>query len=216
MTQPKGKKAPPDWEKAEGLYRAGHLSLSEIGARIGVSKVSVKKHMDKAGVTRDLTPAVRQATKRKVQEQAVNDAANGWHGKRAKALTDREIIESSALAGAQVVECHRRDVKAGRELCTLLVGELYQATTQIEEIEQAITEETADDQTGHRRAMMRRAVSLPSRAGVIRDLTSAMKNLHALERVAFGLDEKDAGDVPEYESELKRLAAMDEAEPAAE
>jgi hypothetical protein len=210
--QAKPKKPAPDWEKAEGLYRAGALSLAEISARIGVTKAGILKHMRKKGITRDLTKKVRQATKRKLAEAAVNDRVNGYHGKKAAAFTEQEIVEANSLVGKQVVECHRRDIKAGREVCTLLIGELYQATTRLDEIEQAIVEETQGDATGQRRALMRRAVSLPSRAGVIRDLTGAMKNLQALERVAFGLDDK-GDDIPEYETELKKLRDM---EPPAE
>lgn len=201
------KKPAPDWEKAEGLYRAGSLSLAEISGRVGVTKAGILKHMRKKGITRDLTPAVRQAAKRRIAEQAVNDTVNGHHGKQAKAFTDREIVDANAQLASMVIECHRRDIKAGREVCTLLIGELYQATTRLEEIEQAIDEETAGDGNGQRRALMRRAVSLPSRAGVIRDLSGALKNLQALERVAFSIDD-DGADTPEYEAELKKLAAL--------
>lgn len=208
MSDKPAKKPPPDWEQAEKLYRAGQLSLSEIGGRIGVSKQAVIKRMRKAGITRDLTPAVRQATKRKIAEQAVTDSVDGFHSKRGNAVTEREIIESNAQLGSKVVECHRRDIKAGREVCALLLGELFQTTTQLDQVEQAILEETANDDSGQRRALMKRAVSLPSRAGVVRDLTAAMKNLQGLERIAFGLTEK-TDETPDYETELKRLSELE-------
>lgn len=195
-----------DWEQAEKLFRAGNLSLSEIGARIGVSKVAIKKHMDKLGIKRDLTQAVRQEAKRQVAEQSVNDSVYGKHGKRRRALTDAEIVEAGGKLGAAVIDHHRRDIKAGREVCELLMGQLYEATSNIEQIEQAIHDETKDEAAAHRRQAMYRAVSLPSRAGVIRDLTSAMKNLQGLERVAFGLKDDDGDELPEYESRLKALA----------
>lgn len=202
------KKPTTDWEKVEGLYRAGQLSLAEIGARCGISKQAIDRKAKRLGWTRDLGDKVRQEVATKLARRAVDDAVDGHHAKAKRQHSEREIIEASAMVGAEVVECHRRDIKAGRELCTLLIGELYQATTHLEQIEQAIDEETRGDANGQRRALMRRAVSLPSRAGVIRDLTGAMKNLQALERVAFGLDEKDDG-IPEYEAELKRLNALE-------
>lgn len=210
MTEKKPKTAKPatDWEKVEGLYRAGQLSLAEIGARCGISKQAIDRKAKKLGWTRDLGDRVRAEVKNKLARQAVDDAVDGHHARTKRQHSEREIIEASAMVGAQVVECHRRDIKAGRELCTLLIGELYQATTHLDQIDQAIVEETAEDTSNQRRAMMRRAVALPSRAGVIRDLTGAMKNLQALERIAFALDEKDDG-IPEYESELKRLSSMD-------
>jgi hypothetical protein len=48
-----------------------------------------------------------------------------------------------------------------------LFGELEEASENRDEIEEAIQYETVDDKDGKRRAMMLRAVALPSRAGVI-------------------------------------------------
>lgn len=202
-------KKPPDWELAEKLYRAGQLSLTEIGIRIGgVSKVAVKKHMDKAGIKRDLEDDVRKAVKRKLAEDAVNDKVNGFHAKRRKPLTDRAIIEAGAQMGSAVVASHRRDIQFGRDVAGMLMSQLHEATERIVEIEEAIADEpdsTAAQRT--RKAMMNRAVSLPTRAGVVRDLTTAMKNLQGLERVAFGLTDK-TDESPDYETELKRLKEL--------
>lgn len=188
------RKPAPDWEQAENLYRAGHLSLAEIGARVGVSKVAVKLHMDKAGIKRDLSVAVRQETKRKLAEQAVNDSINGKHGKKKKALTEQEIVEAGALEGVTVIRHHRRDIQAARELAAMLMGQLFQATEHFDLVEEAIDEETKDDGHRQRRALMLKAVSLPARAGVIRDLTTSMKNLQGLERQAFGLKDDFTGE----------------------
>lgn len=201
MTEPR---TPPDWELAESLYRAGHLSLAEIGSRVGVSKQAIDKRAKKLGWERDLTQQVRQAIKAKLTQQAVDDSVDGFHGKGRPSPV--EIVEAAAEQGAQVVQHHRRDIKAGRELCALLMGQLYEATTEREAIELAIMEETAGDPFPHRRRQMLNAVNLASRAGVIRDLATAMKSLQALERTAFGLKEEAGDEIPDYEKRLEALA----------
>ena len=52
-------------------------------------------------------------------------------------------------------------------------------------IEEAIEDETIDDDNGKRRAMMLRAAALPSRAGVIVNLSTALRTFVGLERQAF-------------------------------
>lgn len=71
--------------------------------------------------------------------------------------------------------------------------ELIDEADHIHDIEQAIDEDTKSDRDGKRKAAMLKAVSLPTRAGVMRDLSVALKNLIPLERQAFNLDEKDKG-----------------------
>jgi hypothetical protein len=61
-------------------------------------------------------------------------------------------------------------------------------------IEEAIEDETVDDENGKRRTMMLRAVALPSRAGIIVNLSSALRTLVALERQAFNLGDVDGND----------------------
>lgn len=65
--------------------------------------------------------------------------------------------------------------------------------------------ETKGDETSRRRTQLMRLVSLASHAGVLRDLSAAMKNLIPLERQAYNLDEQEHEEP--YEERLKRLLA---------
>ena len=78
---------------------------------------------------------------------------------------------------------------------------------------QSIEEETEGGDNGKRRAMMLRAVALPSRAGVIVNLSNALRTLVALERQAFNLgdslDGNDrAADAPVSDDRRKAALAL--------
>ncbi|WP_072389841.1 hypothetical protein [Hyphomicrobium sp. CS1GBMeth3] len=179
MTKPAAKTKPEiDWEGIEREYRAGQLSVVEIGRQFGVSHTAINKRAKKNGWTRDLTEKVRK----EVSARLVSDEVS--------ATNAREAVTLAAERGVQVVRSHRNDISQGRERVTELIDELKEATTHRAEIEAAIEEETAGDKNSERRNRMLRAVGLPARAGVIRELATALKALIPLERQAFNLDEK--------------------------
>ena len=90
----------------------------------------------------------------------------------------------------QVVQIHRRDVRNGRTICAALFAELQDTSANRELIAECIESETHDDLSPTRRNQMMKAVSLPTRARAMLDLSAAMKNLVAVERQAFNLDDK--------------------------
>ena len=126
-------------------------------------------------------------------------------------VTDAEIISSAAEIGVTVVREHRRDIKRASDLARMLMDDLKQAIDNREEIKANIQIETKSDVNGNRRAGMMAAVSLPSNAKTLYQLTSALRNLQVLDRIAFSLDEKavqNPGEQPS-ESEIdKRIAEL--------
>lgn len=187
MTDTKATKA-VDWEAVEREYRAGQLSVVEIGRQCGVSHTAINKRAKKFGWTRDLTEKVRkEVSARLVSEQVSAET-------RAAPLKAREAIEIAAQRGVEVVRQHRSGIDRLRKIAEKLATQLDADSDDIEEIEKAIEEETAGDKNGERRARMLKAVSLPSRAGVARELSQLLKNLIPLERQAFNLDDKTPND----------------------
>ncbi|WP_448206480.1 hypothetical protein [Azospirillum sp. sgz302134] len=168
---------PTDWEAIEREYRAGQLSVSEIGRQYGVSHTAINKKAKSQGWTRNLAERVRE----EVSARLVSDGVS--------AANARETVELAAARGVEIVRSHRQDIASGRKMVSLLMKELETATVHIDDIEEVIEEETADDSNGKRRAMMQMAVALPSRAKTIASLSMAMKNLIGLERQAFNLSD---------------------------
>ncbi len=178
----------PDWEAIERAYRAGSLSIRTIAERQGVSDTAIRKKAKVQGWARDLSDQVRKEVRSKLVRGEVRN------GQGANCELDAEIIEEAAEEGARVVRSHRRDIRKATNLANLLMDDLLHTIQRREEIEDAIIDETDEDNNGMRRASMLAAVALPSNSKTLFQLSSAMKNLQVLERQAFSLDEKEKTD----------------------
>lgn len=189
---------PIDWEAVEREYRAGQLSVSEIGRQHHVSHTAINKKAKAQGWSRNLAAKVKEA----VSTRLVSDGVS--------ASNARETIDAAAARVVEVVRSHRNDIAEGRKLTKALFDELNEGTVNRDEIEQAIEQETAGDGNGKRRARMLRAVALPSRTSVLVGLSSALKNFVALERQAFGIDGSPGDDDGGKKTELTddELAAI--------
>ena len=194
----------PDWEAIERAYRAGSLSIRTIAERNGVSDTAIRKKAKAIGWTRDLSEQVRKEVRNKLVRGEVRD------DQCANPERDAEIVEEAAEEGATVVRSHRRDIRKASNLANLLMDDLLTTIQRREEIEEEIEAETSEDSNGMRRATMLSAVSLPSNAKTLFQLSSAMKNLQVLERTAFGLDDKeqskDADELSQLMDELSKDA----------
>jgi len=192
-----------DWELAEKLFRAGQLSNVQIGAQCGMTEAALRKRAKRDGWKKDLTEKVRKETRNKLVRAEVR-AANAQDAAR----TEREIVEQAAENAVAVVRSHRCDLSAGqRTLSTLFAQLQYAADNRDGELDQVAQQVAAEDGmfAAQTLARFRKALSLPTHAGVIRDLSNAMKNFQALERTAWNLDDKE-GETPDYEKQLKQLA----------
>lgn len=191
----------PDWEAIERAYRAGALSIRTIADRNGISDTAIRKKAKASGWVRDLSEQVRKEVRNKLVRGEVRD------GQCANPERDAEIVEEAAEEGATVVRSHRRDIRKASNLANLLMDDLLTTIQQRDTIEDAIEEETRGDSNGMRRANMLGAVSLPSNAKTLFQLSSAMKNLQVLERQAFNLDDKEqSSDVDELSSLMDELS----------
>lgn len=193
------KKAVRDWEAIEAQYRAGVLSLRAIAFQHGISQTAVHKKAKAEGWERNLADKVRVAAKEKLVRE--DGLQSGLHTPSLQSsVNDKQTIEVAAQAIVSVAREHRSTLKSGRSIVHSLLMELQEASDHREDIEAAIEEETTSDRDGKRRAMMLRAVALPSRAGIMLNLSAAMKNVIVLERQAFNMDDAPSvasGEVPE-------------------
>jgi len=186
-----------DWEAIEREYRAGQLSVSEIGRQHGVSHTAINKKAKAQAWTRNLAAKVKEA----VSAQLVSDGVSTANA--------RQAVETAAARVVEVVRSHRNDISTGRKLVGALFNELNEATEHRFDIDEAIEVETASDTNGKRAAMMRRAVALPSRAATLLSLSGALKNIITLERQAFSI-EGDAPDDPATKGDVtKAIANLD-------
>lgn len=187
-----------DWPAIEAEYRVGQLSNRMIAEKHGVSEGMIRKKAKAQGWLKDLTDKVR----REVRTQLVRDSV------RTPNVSERDAVTQAGITGAEVVRTHRKDVRTASGLVSLLMEQLHSAAEDRESLENTISEMCAEDEKGIRESRLMKAVSLPTHAGTIRDLSTALKNLVTIERQAYNLDELSTEE--SYEDRLARLMSTKE------
>jgi len=191
-----------DWEAIEREYRTGQLSIRELGRKHAVSDTAIRKRAKTYGWQQDLTARVKE----KVRNDLVRDSV-----RTPDARTDKEIVDAAAATAVEVVRSHRKDIGGTRLLFGALAEQLKCAVQNRDDLEAVITDETKEDSNTKRRQAMLKAISLPAHAGVLRDLTAALKNIVSLERQAFNLDADGGASEDSWEEHIKRIQAAKEA-----
>ena len=173
MTKPKA-----DIEAVERAYRAGVLSLREIGAQFGVRESTIRLWAKKNNWKRDLTDQVRERAKAKLSRS--EDPAK----------EDEQVIEEGSEIITRVVKSHRKSIRASRNTFNLLLAELHTETSEKETL-QALIKQYVDQEElpPSFEKSIQKAISLPQRAGVMRDLAQALQRLITLERQAYSVDD---------------------------
>ena len=181
-----------DWEAVERDYRAGLLSVREIGLAHGVSHTAINKRAKKFGWDRDLKAKIKAKADALVSKSEVSKEVSSK-----QAETEREIIESNATAIANVRMAHRGDIRRSRGLVNKLLDEL-ESLTDNAELFDALGEmmDTPDDNGIDKlNDLYNKVISLPSRSKTMKDLADTLKTLISLERQAYDLE--NAGELPE-------------------
>ena len=192
-------KKPTDWERVEADYRAGILSLREIGAAHGVSHVAIAKRAKRDGWTRDLAAKIKAKADALVTKDAVTRVVS-----TEETVTERLIVDSNAQAVAAVRIAHRSDIRQARNLVAALLAELEALSAErltvlsIEEylriLENPGKDEGLEKQLQKGREALNKAISLPSRSGSVKALADSLRTLVTLERQAWGLADDGEAD----------------------
>lgn len=104
-----------DWESVEREYRAGVLSVREIGKAAGVSHVAVIKRAKRYGWTQNLAARVKEEIARRLVASEVTEEVTGNH---------RAIVEAAALRSIDVILAHRKMIARHRGIADGLDAEL--------------------------------------------------------------------------------------------
>ena len=176
-----------DWERIETEYRANRSSIREIAKAHGITEGAIRKKAKAQGWERDLSKKAKERTQDKLVRTQV----------RTSNARENEIVEEIATRSAAVVESHRKDINDGRNITGMLMSELKDGTQHKETLGELISQQADEEDWDNRRKQAaQRAISLPQRASVMRDLSTAMKTLQTLERTAFGVDGKETDKDP--------------------
>jgi hypothetical protein len=160
------------------------------------------KRFAKLGITRDLGAKVRAKADALVAQAAVTQAVTPE-----TAVTEREIIETNAVLQSQIVLAHRRDIQRARRVTMSLLDELEHQTDHQDLYHQLAELLAQPDEKGQdkRLDLFMKAMSLPSRSTTMKTLSDSIKNLIALERQAFGIDEREAEGNGQIDDVIRRV-----------
>lgn len=173
-----------DWESIERSYRAGLLSIREIGKINDVSDKAIRNKAKAMEWDRDLSAKVDEKVRTELvrAESALANADK----------TEKEIIDVAAATVVQVVREHRGRIKQGNALVELLTNQLIAVAGKRDEFEEIIELECAEDKRGDRREKLMKAVSLANHASIAVNLANATKVWVGLERQAFSIKDETA------------------------
>jgi len=174
-----------DWELVEVHYRAGIRSLKDIGAEYGVSDAGILKKAKKEGWTRDLAAKIKAKADAKVSAAVVSAEVSA-----AKALTENTVVEANAELQYRIRMSHRTDIARVKNLLIMLLAEAEHQGANValyQELGELLFQPD-DKGTDKLNEIYRKAMSLPSRVGVLKQITETLALLIKLEREAFGID----------------------------
>jgi hypothetical protein len=197
-----------DWERIEGDYRAGILSLREIADLGGCTEGAIRKRAKREGWVRDLGAKIQAKAEDLVRKQAVRS-------EYAEA-TERTIIEANAERIAQVRGEHRRDITRFRALVLKLLAECEAESADPAIFQQIgeILRRPDDNQQDKLNDAYMKAISLPQRIKGVKELADTLKTLVGLEREAYGIATEpdrppaDDGKAPDPEAVARRIASL--------
>jgi hypothetical protein len=197
-----------DWERVEELFRAGVLSLREIGRLCKVGESAIRKRAKRDSWTRDLSDRVRAQVRSDLVRSPVRSDSGGDQVRTVR--TEREVIQEAAATVVEVVRDHRGSIKSTRRIVELLAAQLMDVVENRAELEEIADEATAEDKGKDRYARLMRAIALPGHIVSAKELSLAQKVLIGLERQAFGLGDVD-DPTPSDEGKSTGITPSDEA-----
>lgn len=194
---------PVDWEAIEPHFRAGIRSYRSIAAEFDVTPAAILKHFKKRGITRDLKARILAKAQEEVNAAAVNALVNK--------AAEPAIIAANASLVAGVHLAHRAGSTEARELVAALLAEARAAIHAPEVFAQVydVLANGEDAEHGKLRELAELVTSLPARAKVMKDLLECLTRVVTIERLAYGMDDKQksAEDADSFET-LRDLASQ--------
>ena len=173
-----------DWERIELDYRAGVLSIREIGAARGVSHAAINKRAKKEGWERDLKARIQAKADALVSKREVSKMVTAE-----KVETERQLVDANAQVIADIRMAHRTDIKRARTLALSLLEEMEHQTVNLELYEELGELLRREDDRGHDKMndLYQKVISSSGRIGSMKQLADTLKVLVTMEREAYSI-----------------------------
>jgi hypothetical protein len=196
-----------NWTQIENDYRAGIKPLRQIAEECGITHGAIRKRAERDDWTRDLSAKIQAKADAAVSKAAVSNQVS-----KERAATEREVVEANAELQYKVRIAHRVDIQRVKALLLLQLGEAELQTVDIALFKQLGELMACPDDNGVDKLneLYKKALSLPQRVTVVKQVTETLAMLIKLEREAFGIDkeEKASGGYESLLRELYKAAAL--------
>lgn len=162
-----------DWEKVEAEYRAGTISLREIGRQHGCTDTAIRKRAKAEGWSRDLSEKINKEVRSKLVRTEVRTPDKA---------TEKEIIEAVATRSTEIIVSERKDLEALRAQENKLMEELSGEPTKlyITQYKGEIFEKTV-------------GLNVTEKASALQALANVRARRIELERKVWGIVSEDEG-----------------------
>lgn len=196
-----------DHEKVELLYRAGVLTLREIGKECGCSHTRVRELAKRHGWVRDLRLRIVARADEKVAKALSKpvplepDSATAL-GNLATPEAEEAMVEAGGEALAAIKLRQRGDLRGLLEETAHMAAELKAQRENLGPLSEWVAALATDMNQIERAELARgvqRALGLAGRAAIAKTLAETVSKLVPLERQAWGLDEPGRGSATDYE-----------------
>lgn len=189
----------PDWEAIESAYRAGLLSIREIGSQHGVTHTAINKRAKKEGWERDLKAKIKAKAEALVSKREVSKQVS-----IERMVSERQLIEANAEVIATVRMEHRGDIRRARNIANSLFGELEAECADVAALQQLGDLMFEPDDKGYDKLneIYHKVISMSGRVKSMKDLSDTLKTLIGLERQAYDIDGPDGDDATKKLSDL--------------
>ena len=174
-----------DWHAVERDYRAGLLSLREVGKLHGVSHVRIQAVAAENGWQRNLTAKIQAKADEIVQRREVIAMS---------VQDERAVIDANAQVIANVRSEHRQDIRRARAIAGALMAELEVQTFDMVLMSElgTLMRNPNEDGMDKLSEIYRKVISMPGRVDTAKKLIETMKSVIGMEREAYGIDSTPA------------------------
>jgi hypothetical protein len=191
-----------NWTQIEKDYRAGIKPLRQIAEENGITHGAIRKRAERDDWTRDLSAKIQAKADAAVSKAAVSNQVS-----KERAATEREVVEANAELQYKIRISHRVDIQRVKALLMSLLGEAESQSDDralYRQLGELLASPDEDGNVDKLNEIYKKAMSLPQRVTVVKQVTETLATLIKLEREAFGIDkeEKASGG---YESLLREL-----------
>lgn len=174
-----------DWEAVERDYRASQLTLRELGEKHGCTHGAIGQKARAEGWSRDLGPAIQQATQARLIEAALSKELS----KTSQELSSAVLV--AAEVNTQVILGHRKGLNRLTRIKEALLDQIEQAAQLMPELAEVIEMVRQPDDNGVDKAndAMRKAMSRSSLVDDLKKLAEIDERVRKGEREAFSISD---------------------------